>query len=393
MDSVKSMSGFLHGINIDRPHDSLITVLEPKLLRSGAGFYDTYLRKTLLSNQNILVLSDLWYSGPGARFSVLPYDNYEVYKEFVRGVVRRTRDQNLIYDIWNEPDNSFIWKGTRLQFYESFKIAHDVIREELGSDAIVSGPSTHWLPVWIYEFAEYCSMNNVQLDVFSYHELHPTDDFYSVQQHLRQLRTAIDDKYKNLGIKEIQVNEYGYYGSQLNPASILGYLYYLERGGADGACRACWNDSDSVSTCWTGTLGGLLTREDLKPRVSWWAYRLYAESIAKRVKSSGSSSSVINFAYQAQNEASLIIANTHRKETVVNLNIKFNDLGALSFVAQSDVSVVIKTFELPNTGEKALEALPLKEERSYPINNNAVEVTFTNVKPLTSYLLEITQDK
>ena len=393
--NVKSMSGFLHGINIDDPADSLITLLEPRLLRGGSGFYEVRSRKARFSSKNILSLSDLWHNGPGKGFSVMPYENYEVYKNFLRTVIDTTRN-SVIYDVWNEPDVGFLWKGTKEQFFECFKIAHDVIREELGNSAMISGPSTHWLPEWIHGFAHYCNQNDVQLDVFSYHELYETDNLYSVQQHLRDLHSIINNNYTNLRVKEIHVNEYGYYGSQHNPALILGYLYNLERGGADGACRACWEDLESGSTCWNGTIGGLLTPGDLRPRASWWTHKLYAESVSERVQSDANTSFIANFAYRHPTDwkrARIIIANAHQKETVKELNVIINSIKSLSFVANTDASVNIRVYEIPNTEEAAVESMVLKREGSYVINKNSTKITFTDVKPYTNYVLEISQDR
>ncbi len=391
---VKSMSGFLHGINADEPLDSLIDLLKPKLLRSGAGFFKVASRKSRISDRHILALSDLWYNGPGKGFTVMPYEDYDVYKDFLRAVIDSTRG-TVIYDVWNEPDVGFIWKGTMEQFFECFKITHDVIREELGSGAIISGPSTHWIPKWINGFANYCNRNNIQLDVFSYHELYETDNPYSVQEHLQALRSSIDNQYTNLRVKEIQVNEYGYRGSHHNPAQILGYLYNLERGGADGACRACWPDEQEVSTCWNGTIGGLLTPGDLLPRTAWWTHRLYAESVSERVRSQTTASFVASFAYRQPtnwNQARVLLANTHRKETIKELRITLDNLSTLSFVDNNSSKINVRIYEIPDTGEAPSEGINLKEEKSCDIIQGQIEIIFSDVEPLSNYVLEISED-
>ncbi len=395
---VKSMSGFLHGINIDKPEDSLIALLEPKLLRSGTGFQEAYSRKAKISKKNILVLSDLWYNGPGKKFSVMPYENYEVYKKFLEDVIDQTQG-NVIYDIWNEPDVGFIWTGTQQQFYECFKIAHDVIRSKLGKRARISGPSMHFLPQQLNNFAKFCNNNDVQLDVFSYHDLYATDDVSDVQQHLRFIK-EITRKYKNLNVQEIQVNEYGYFGSQQNPSLILGYLYNLEKGGADGACRACWiedkeDNKVKVGTCWNGSIGGLLTNNELKPRASWWAHRLYAESIHKRVQSLSSAAFLANFAYQVpgnQKKARIILANAHQKKTVHQLSVSINSITSLPFVKKKAASVIIKIYKIPDTENTFLDSIVLIEEKSYTINKGKIDMVFSEVSPNTNYILEISED-
>lgn len=277
---IRSMSGFLHGIGPDRPSDSLLTPLAPNLLRSGIYFFESYQRKKELfrNARQILVISDLWYNGPGKGFSTMPFDDYEVYESFLIDVAAQTNGE-VIYDIWNEPDVGFIWTGTQEQFYECFKFTTEVLRRELGNKAIISAPSTHWIPEWIEGFAKYCEKEQIAPDIFSFHELYETESPISVREHLQYLRYDIIKKnsYLQSHIKEIQVNEYGYQGSQHTPAMILGYLYNLEKGEADGACRACWRE-DGISSCWNGTIGGLLTYGKLEPRAAWWTHKLYTES-------------------------------------------------------------------------------------------------------------------
>ena len=387
---VKSMSGFLHGINIDDPADSLIDLLEPRLLRSGTGFFKAYPRKARISDRHILILSDLWHNGPGKGFTVMPYEDYDVYREFLRTVIDSTRGR-VIYDVWNEPDVGFIWTGTMEQFFECFKFTHDVIREELGSSAVISGPSTHWIPEWINGFADYCNRNDMQLDVFSFHDLYENDNPYTTLQHLRDLRSVLS-RYTNLQVQEIQVNEYGYKGSHHNPAQIMGYLYNLEKGGADGACRACWPDNRDVSSCWNGTIGGLLTPGEFLPRASWWTHRLYAESISGRVQSEVGASFVTCFAYRHPTDlqrARVVVANAHRKEVIKELRIVVDNLSSLSSIGQGDDTVNVRMYEIPDTGEAPLENLIFREETSYPINRDRVEITFADVKPLTNYILEL----
>lgn len=55
----------------------------------------------------------------------------------------------------------------------------------------------------------------------------------------------------------------------LHPGSILAHFYYLEAGGATGACKACW-DYDQGSHCWDSTLDGILTIGTRLPTGAWW---------------------------------------------------------------------------------------------------------------------------
>ena len=386
---VKSMNGFLHGINHDHPADSLLTLLAPRLLRSGTGFFKSYQRKKELLHEakQILVLSDLWYNGPGDRFRVMPFEDYGVYEDFLIDVAQQTKGE-VIYDVWNEPDVTTLWKGTPEQFFEYFKFTCQVLRRELGEKAIISAPSTHWIPKWVEGFANYCEREQVAPDIFSYHELYETTDPTSVQEHLRSLRYDLINRNRFLreNIKEIQVNEYGYNGSQHNPAMILGYLHNLEEGEADGACRACWRE-EGISSCWNGTIGGLLTYDSLKPRASWWTHRLYAESVANRVLSRKNVSYISSFAYLHQSIGKVIVANSNTEYSVNHLSIKMEGLARIPSVPND--SILVKVSQLPDTHYDYSYGLEIVSENYYNIYNDHIVITIDNVRPLANYVLEI----
>ncbi len=72
--------------------------------------------------------------------------------------------------------------------------------------------------------------------------------------------------------REIHVNEVVGEDDQYLPAENLGYLHYMERGGADAAARACWPANDGESNCYNDSLAGLLVPETSQPRSVWWAH-------------------------------------------------------------------------------------------------------------------------
>ncbi len=73
--------------------------------------------------------------------------------------------------------------------------------------------------------------------------------------------------------------------SDRRPGDILGYLYYLEAGGSDGAAKACWNEPSNASECGDGSLDGVIDPATEQPRAAWWAYESYAAGVAERVAS------------------------------------------------------------------------------------------------------------
>jgi hypothetical protein len=76
------------------------------------------------------------------------------------------------WDIWNEPNFEIFWDGTREQFFETFAIAERIMREELGADARIVGPSTStWRLDWIQGRADFCLQRGCRFDAVSWHDL------------------------------------------------------------------------------------------------------------------------------------------------------------------------------------------------------------------------------
>ncbi len=370
--NVKSMSGFLHGISADNPPDSLITSLEPRLLRSGAQFFSIYNRKIALNARPILVITDLWYSYSNG-FETMPYDNYDDYQKFLQDVVDSTRELDVIYDIWNEPDQGgegfVFWKGTKEQFFETFKVTHDLLRKELGASAIISGPSTHWSPEYLDDFLTYCLAHDVQLDVLSWHEFQAGNDISQVATNLMRMRRDYIDnpKFAPLNIQEIHINEYSFSDKHMIPAFILAYLYYLEEGQADGACRTCWYN------CWNSSIGDLLT-DKLEPRAAWWVHKYYAESAKHRVQSSTNQRFLVPFASLTPGEdskARLLLAN-HYVSPIENVSIKLKNIASISGLADAQ-QVRIVWHKIPSTEQLPLfEPLTVDETIALVVNGEII---------------------
>ena len=387
---ITSVSGFLHGISQESPHDSLVSSLNPKLIRSGNYYLSVYNRRPSLQAKSILVVSDLWHNySNGGQF--MPYDDYELYRQFLRDLIKNTRDLNLIYDLWNEPDQTGeggFWKGTQEQFLETYKVAHDVLREELGANAVISGPSSHWNLVFIQSFLDYCLANNMTVDVLSWHEFQPDNDLSKVRNNLRMARARYlhSEKYSSLGIKEIQVNEYGFHDKYRIPSFILGYLYYLEEGKADGACRTCWTD------CWNNTIGGLLSEETLQPTAAWWVYKLYAESITHRLASTTSNNYVTPIASLTPGEESIaqVIIGNHYHDIVSDFSVRFTQISEVPEL--KDVSEVkIKIYKIPDSeGEPVVEP-EFISEAILPVINNEVKVEQEFIAAKEVYLIRLYQ--
>ena len=70
-------------------------------------------------------------------------------------------------EVWNEPNLSSFWSGTKQQYFDMYK-ATAVAIKSIDPRIQVGGPSTAQAE-WIPEFAAYCAQNNTPVDFFSSH--------------------------------------------------------------------------------------------------------------------------------------------------------------------------------------------------------------------------------
>jgi hypothetical protein len=229
-----------------------------------------------------VVVSDIW----GYDASRAPYRDYGKFERSVRRMAEQSGERPVIFDIWNEPNaRGQYWHGTPEQFLETFARAHDAIRS-VRPRAVIAGPSLAFYKRDLYQrFLDFCLKHHLRLDVLTWHEFRTGDKIAEIADDLREARRDFieDPKYRPLGIREIHINEAVAEEIQYKPASILAVLGALESGGADGAARACWNDSRGRTNCWNNTLDGLLVPGSYEPRAAWWTYKAYADGVDARV--------------------------------------------------------------------------------------------------------------
>lgn len=110
---------FVHGMDAKAPGDERIEPLHPSLWR-GKLEDVPYGRANRLGGRYTYVLSDRW-GYPGELFAPRPpYEDFRAWREFVEKVAKRARKgEDLVFDVWNEPNHSHFWAATREQFHET----------------------------------------------------------------------------------------------------------------------------------------------------------------------------------------------------------------------------------------------------------------------------------
>jgi xylan 1,4-beta-xylosidase len=354
-DTTSNMIGFLHAMDATNPHDSLIVPLQPGYWRAGGLTSTIYTRATTtIGAQFMIAVSDFYGYPPGW---TPPYSDTTGFKTFVDNLCASTASIPVIYDIWNEPNGTY-WAGTQLEFFQTFKMAHDRIRFNLGSSVPVCGPSiVNADTTYIRAFCNYCVANNVQLDVLSFHWFYNDSIMPYFDDVLLWCRTNfIDDPaYASLQIQKIVINEVVNESGQYKPAFNLAHFYYLEKGKANGSCKACWNanDSSGTETCFNNTLNGILTPTTNLKRGVYWAYRRYAELDSIRYLTTSSNSRIFSITGNLDSDSNsirMMIGYYHNTVPLspVTVNVTLNNLNSLAAFPSSD-SIRIKLYKIPNT--------------------------------------------
>lgn len=388
-----SMSGILHGIDTTKPPNNFIKPLQPKLWR--AGRLDIYDRVIANGAEFQLVVSDLW--GYGSNPKGWPHQNYPAWEAFIRQLAQQNKGKKIIWDVWNEPDlrNPF-WNGSREQFFETYKRAYKILRQELGPSAMIGGPSiTNYNKEYLTAFLDYCKANKLEVNFLAWHELNDTMISF-VDDHVIDAKRNFQQSasYKELKLQKIYVNEIIGDLAQYQPGEILGYFYNLEYAKADGACRACWDTKgpNKVSNCFNNTLSGMVTPNTFEPRAAWWTYKAYADGVNSRVLSKSDNDRVVALASKSNPEgkAQVLLGyfdRNYSSATTVTLNLK--NLPQLGI--QSGQKIRLKLEKIPNNQEGAVQKLVSVKEETVSVVKNDLSYVIPNFNLHEGYLLTVSK--
>lgn len=394
----KSMAGFLLSVNSAQPADKYISPLQPAYWRISSRNRNVLKRVELFGAKPIFIVSDLFkYPGVDKAKWRTPLAAMSRWKDTVKSIALQynSMSRKPVYDIWNEPNGKFFWDDTKESFFETFKSGYDQIRSMPGGPTSqIAGPSVSKFDMQFIEaFLDYCLVNNIKLDVLSWHEFRTGDDIATVKKDilLAKSRFVNNPKYAPLSIKSIQVNEVIGQQDQFSPGSILAYLYFLEKGGADAACKACWPESNGKSNCFNNSLDGLLTSDNLSPRAAWWAYKYYNLSLTNRVSSVSSNNNVVSFANYQSSKLQLLVAyfgdNANNGDRV-NLNLNVKSIGKLA-AFKNRKTVSIKVTDLPDTGEEQLVKPPVTLVTTGKIINGSLKFALPKLSLKAACVVEI----
>lgn len=380
----QSVSGFLH-FNDLLPLEKHIKELKPKYWRVGNTLHNKEKRiqqiKILHSYDiiPILVITD-FFAGIENDWPN-PLKHKSKFSNLVKDLYIENGN-NVVYDIWNEPNTKD--KG---DFFETFKIAYNSIRSQPGGEnAIITGPGTsRFDQEFIKDFLDYCLKNNLRLDILNWHEGGIIDDVLQVQKNIKIAQNWVKE-YSPIGIKKIYIPEILWITEQFNPAAAFSYLYIIEKNNVTGTCKTCWDTSveNGGNTCWNNSIDGLLDPKG-NTRSVWWAYKLYAESLDKRLLVNNSNENLMSLAYlNSKNDLAILLANTS-KEDIRNLTISFTNTYKFKDYNK------LQLFEVTNTVEKPLKELKFIANKKISLKKDNNRILLKDIKYNTLYYLLISK--
>jgi hypothetical protein len=381
MTPVTSQSGFLYGINATRPPDSIIKPLQPKLWRTSQ--LDLYPRIIASGAQFQLILSDTWgYGAPRG----WPYENYTKWEDHVRQLARQNKDKSILWDVWNEPDlNNPFWGGTREQFFETYKRAYQVLRQELGSSAVIGGPSfAKFSASDLKAFLDYCLAQGLEVNFLSWHELNDYD-IAAISDRITYARQNFlnNPLYRPLKIQKLYTNETVGPLAQYQPGDVIGYLSEVEL--SNGSTKACWEPlQGGLNNCFNNALDGLVSPTNSSRFAVWWAYKYYADGVGQRIKSQSNN---VRVPALASKNGQVLVGYMTSGVSPLKARITL-DLRNVNAIAPGK-PLTITILKIPNSGETTTEFLPVVLSIPIPVSVNSFTWTIQGVNLHEGYLVSV----
>jgi xylan 1,4-beta-xylosidase len=365
----RSMNGFLNSIHHANPPFERIRPLQPKLWRSNELRLHGAIQSWGAKFEG--VLSDGWGYPLEGNWKP-PHENMAAWEAFVRRIAEMTRGREIYWDIWNEPDTLGSWRGPRDAFFATWIRAAQILRQILGPDTRIGGPSaSSFQPAFFEAFLSSCLRAGCEVNFLCWHELEPWSDIALVERNVRDARREYVDspRFRTLKLNEIHVNEYVGEVDQYRPAELLAFLFYLERGGADYASRSCWGRH-----CEDNSIDGIIDPATREPRAPWWVHALYAAGCDHRVRSGSDFGHVVVIAQAlpagADRVHALIGYYGHEGATAPRLAVEIR-LSGLSHVAKGR-RVRIKAMRIPDAGARTVTALPIVRDLALDVVDDQV---------------------
>ena len=271
-------SGFLHGIQVNKPDDALLKPLNITYIRGMPksrpgnlpGVFDVMeQRAEVLNHPNLRLCLGVYYYNKNKLG--YPGDNgdWTTWEQIVEREVRDILAKGIDCDyvIWNEPNYKKFWARDRARFFETWKRGYRKIRE-IQPDAVILGPTiTHYDFKWLTEFLQYCKEHDVVPNIVNWHELQHGGNADRIPDNVARVRAWCAEN--GVDIQGITIDEYGSKVDQYKPGQAVRYFSALEKAQVRHAALAIWTDA--------GTLNALTTKDGKQPLSTWWTFKAYSD--------------------------------------------------------------------------------------------------------------------
>ena len=240
------------------------------------------------------------------------------------------------WEIWNEPENPPMWQGTKEQYFELYVTASKYLKEKFpeikiggyGSCGFYAltrenmGDFYEGFVTYFYDFLKRVKSENAPLDFYSWHIY--TADVCELAAHAEFVRKTLDEH--GFGKTEISLNEWNY-GDEgkshalkrtMDGASfVMASLCALQKGPVDTAMYYQASMFSSYNGLYDAVEG-----KYLKPFYALQAFNsLFVLGDYVPCKAD-KSKNVFICAARCENKGAVIIANTGKKDTVIELCMK-----------------------------------------------------------------------
>lgn len=169
--------------------------------------------------------------------NITPPKDYTMWYDFIQSftshcVERYGMDEvrSWFFEVWNEPNLPFFWKGTREEYFKLYEYSAKAIKSVDG-ELKVGGPATS-ISAWILEMIDYCKVHDVPIDFITAHH-YPTDDplWKNEDMTMQEFFMSLGDqygKYERGIIKKMtqkarrEAGEYPLYFTEWNTSAMTG---------------------------------------------------------------------------------------------------------------------------------------------------------------------------
>lgn len=209
----------------------------------------------------ILAFTPWWCSSkPNASYDDNDYYTYppkdmNAWYEFVKTIATRYKGRITEWEIWNEEDLNYFWKGSVEQFVELMKYAYIALKEVDENNTVIMGGlalsssggdyNPHFLEEFLYKGG------GKYVDVYAFHVY---DNFSEKYEYMKETLQKFNEN-KPIWITEFGASTCSSCNSQLEQAlKIMGYIHEFKNAGIEKAMIYEFKDTPS-NDAWESHLG------------------------------------------------------------------------------------------------------------------------------------------